>query len=357
MPISAVSFLRALVPAIGLSSAAMAAAVILQGVILFPQHLRTLREPPKVEIRRLMAFGSGQCAALLRLQTPLLVGELQNHALCACKLGPDETRPHRLPFDFTLWKVATSRVGSRMFLSSPEGNIYSHDPSLPQSMPRLLGNHPAGFADLECAHDGSIAIACNHGITTGWQYGTPLPLWQRTDTEFTCICFHPASLRLFCGLGTGNGVELDPLSGATLREFHTHWDTPIALDISADGQCIAALGDNGSCVVTDLQQNRRLWERHFPPPVAQPRFSPDGKLLLTPSPTRSPSLNVVSASTGELVAELKGATAEIAGIEVTSSGLVCAWDAAGSITVWNLASGALLHRFQLECLPEIKASS
>jgi hypothetical protein len=356
MPITPTSFLRALLPALGLSAASLAAAVILQGAILFPRQLWTLCEPPKIGILRVMPFSESGWAAVAVVRNTRRAGGLYRR-VCIQNFASGNARVDRLPFAFALWNAASSRSGDRLFVSTPEGDIYSLDLRSPQSSPQLLGTHPAGSVDLHCATDGSIAFATNQTVSSGWHFDQLNPSWQRTDIFVTSACFHPASPRLFCGLQTGQALELDPHSGATLREFRAHWTIPIALDVSADGKRIAALGDNGTCVVTDLERNQPLWERRFPLPFVCPRFSADGTLLLTPSPIRAPCVNVVSAQTGEPVKELTGAIAEIAGIAVTSSGLVYAWDAAGAISVWDLSSGALLHQYLLECLPETTASS
>jgi hypothetical protein len=56
---------------------------------------------------------------------------------------------------------------------------------------------------------------------------------------------------------------------------------------------------------------------------------------------------VLSTATGELLAELRGAEAEIVGIEVTTSGIVYAWDASGTLTAWDLATRTLFRQYNL----------
>jgi WD40 repeat protein len=344
--------IRALVTAIGLSVAALAAAVILQGTFLFPRQLQALLEGPQVVIRRLMPLENGGCVVLTNVRTSRLVGGFLEHSLCVHHGDPGKPDICQLACNFTLWNAAASRSGDRLFLSSPQGNIYSLDLCSSDCTPQILGTHPGGYVDLESAHDGSFAFTTNRSDAICWRPGRPTALWERTDIVVTSACFHPTSPRLFCGLDSGQCVELDPSTGATLHEFRVHWDLPIALDISADGKHLVALGNNGTCVVTDFERNQPLWEMQLLLPLVSPRFSPDGSLVLTASPQREPCVNVVSAATGELTTKLTGAKAEIAGLAVATSGLVYAWDSTGTITTWNLSSGALLHQFQLARLSD-----
>ncbi len=59
------------------------------------------------------------------------------------------------------------------------------------------------------------------------------------------------------------------------------------------------------------------------------------------------TVHVLPTTTGELLAELRGAKAQIAGIEVTASGIVYAWDISGTLTAWDLATRKLLRQFKL----------
>src|SRR5262245_19726946 len=120
------------------------------------------------------------------------------------------------------------------------------------------------------------------------------------------------------------------------------------MDVSRGASRLATLNHDGNFVVIDLATHQPLWRRKFPLPAAGPRFSPDGELVLAPSENRQPALLVLSAATGQKQAELSGARAEIAGIAVAENGVVYAWDHYGTITAWNVASGALLRQLSVE---------
>jgi hypothetical protein len=206
---------------------------------------------------------------------------------------------------------------------------------------------------MECTADASIVVVGNAARTSAWRRETGECLWQRADIEIISAHFHAPTNRLFCGLVGGRGVELDARSGATLDVFETHCSGSISLDVSVDGQRLAVLSHQGQCVVSDLETKQPLWAREIPAPGCDPRFSPDGNSVLMPPQRREPCVHVLSAATGELLRELRGASGEIAGIEVTSGGIVYAWDIFGGVTAWDLASGALVRQFSVTCSPNM----
>ena len=71
--------------------------------------------------------------------------------------------------------------------------------------------------------------------------------------------------------------------------------------------------------------------------LAWPYLSPAPPLALG---VRAPEVHALSTTTGEPLAELRGARAQIVGIEVTDSGILYAWDATGTLTTWDLAARA-----------------
>ena len=55
-----------------------------------------------------------------------------------------------------------------------------------------------------------------------------------------------------------------------------------------------------------------------------------------------------AAMMASVVGELTGARSEILGLAVSPQGAVYAWDFSGTVTVWDLASRALLFQFRPE---------
>jgi len=185
------------------------------------------------------------------------------------------------------------------------------------------------------------------GRISAWSSATTTTcLWQRSDISVVGAHFDPTS-RLFCGLVDGPCVELDRQTGATLQTFGARREAALALDVSPDGKYLATLGFHGQYAVTDLETGQELWSKHFALTGAGPRFSPDGRCVLTTAPARAPEVHVLSTATGELLAEMRGAKAQIAGIEVTDIGIVYAWDVSGTLTAWDLATRTIVRQFNL----------
>jgi outer membrane protein assembly factor BamB len=199
---------------------------------------------------------------------------------------------------------------------------------------------------MECTRDGSMVIAGDGGCISAWAVEAATCLWQRSDIR-VCGAHFDETSRLFCGLSEGPSVELHRQNGATLRTFGALREATLALDVSADGRYLATLGFHGQYVVTDLETGYELWSKSLPQTRVGPRFSPDGKCVLTAAPARAAEVHVLSTATGELLAELRGAEAEIVGIEVTTSGIVYAWDASGTLTAWDLATRTLFRQYNL----------
>ena len=340
--------------AIAVSVCVLAAAIAIQGVILFPRQLRALRDPPTVVIHRFFPLEQSGSAVLHVLHGSDFDSDKPLRGICKVEFNSDGPKARPIPVGFNPW-TATASSNGRIFATSADGKIYSLDVSSPLPSPRLLGTHPLGLIGvLQCSHDGSVAIAANHQFTTVWRYDQPTPLWQRADLNIMSVRFHSSS-RAFCGLSSGEIVAIDPCSGETTQSYHPHCGIPLSLDISQDGKQLAVIGDHGCCVVMDLETGQPLWKKRFPEPTVGPKFSPTGEILLAPREARA--VHVLSAATGELVTGLDGANAEITGLAVSEHGIAYAWDSSGVVTAWRLTSRSFLHQRCIECLPAKSPSS
>jgi len=339
--------------AIGLSAAVLAVFIVLQGTLLFPEYVETLRNPTKATVLRLSPSSDGQTTVVLLWHAPRVGLDAVTSTVGVWSVADSGCSFRKLPFAYSPFNAVAARSGRHVFASSKDGRVYALDLASPTSLPRLLGIHNERFLHtLECSHDGSIVIGTDGRILCAWRPIPPGRLWRRDDLDVTCAFFYGQRSRLFCGLTQGDVCELDGLTGATLRTFPSHCSCPLSLDFSADGTRLAALDHNGELVVGDLATNQPLWRRRFRPPVAGPRFSPDGELVIAPLESRRAALLVLSAATGQQLAELTGAKAQVAGIEVSENGVVYAWSFfSGTVTAWNIASGSLVGELSVECLP------
>jgi hypothetical protein len=334
--------------AFGLSLIAFALAVVLQGAILFPRAVVRSVHEDIATVRRLALASDGRRAVVLQMRAPIwsLGGFTTGLTVC------DTTRPAQggagLSFEFTPRLAA--QAGNRLFVSSLSGAVYATDiDELDQPLCHL-GTHAAGLLFfLECSPDGAYVVGSNRDLTTAWRRQAPHELWSRADLDVYSACFDARSERLFCGVNGGGVQELDIQTGATLRRTGTHCIDPVAIDVSPDAALLGTMSGLGEYVVSRVADGQPLWSMSFPMPAAAPKFTPDGRYVLAPPTSREGVLLVVAAESGELVAALRGAKAELAGIGASDSGLVYAWDHTGTFTAWELVSHRVVRQMRLPC--------
>jgi hypothetical protein len=340
--------LRRLAWAWGLSIMALAAAVAIQAGLLFPQDFQMLHEPHETSIRQFRLTADGKRAMVLLRHLPRVLLHEPRLDLHECELEENHRLIHDIDFGFIPWSMACARGTQQVFVGSRDGGLYCFDRISPTSRPRFLGRHVEGAPYLlECTPSGSRVIMGDTGCISAWSTATATCLWHRADINVVSAHFHSATGRLYCELNSGRCVELDWDTGATLCTIAEHREAAQSLDVSTDGRYLATLGFHGLYAVTDLESGREAWSMRLPMQGVGPRFSPDGRCVLTPAPAREAAVLVLSTTTGELLAELRGAKAQIAGIEVTTSGIVYAWDHSETLTAWDLATHKLLRQFKL----------
>ena len=352
------SLLIRLLLAVGLSAVILIVFIIIQGALFFPEHVKTLRTPAQTTIIRLSPISDGTSAVVLLRHQLCVTDDRLSTSVGVWSFDGGGCSFRKLPLNFTPFDAVGVRTGQRLFVSSQEGRLYVVDLNSPAPQLHLLGIHGEGFMPtLECSDDGSIVFAADRRVLAAWRPDPPALLWRRDDLDVNCACFSGQTSRLFCGMSGGNGCVLDGLTGKTLQAFRVHCSYPFAMDISASEARLAALNGDGTLIVSDLATNQPLWRKEFLRPAAEPRFSPDGEFLAAPSEDGKATLLVLSAATGQLHAELTGATSRIAGIAWLENRVVCAWDDSGTITAWNVTSRSLLRQFSVECLATNTGSS
>src|SRR4030095_5367367 len=156
------------------------------------------------------------------------------------------------------------RGGSRGpygFIATTAGDLYSLDLAA-RSAPVRLGQHQEKYAFfLGCTADGALLVASGFDGISCWDRAAARCLWRHSDIGLYNGTFVPGTKRFFAALETGPILELDASSVITLRELTNHCGSFIQLDISADGQRLAATNAFGACVVSELATGKSLWSR------------------------------------------------------------------------------------------------
>lgn len=328
-----------------LSIGMLLAAVGIHSTLLFPAHFQNACLPDQPQIIQFSAMADGQPPiGILRVWPRTLLHEPQ-FILQKWQAVGRTLSSQRIDVGVSPRVMACAPDANRVFVSSNSGELYFFELTGVTPRPQFLTRCDGFRSLLTCTHDGSLLIAGSHHGLIAWDPETTTRLWQRSDIEVSAA--HLSGNRLFCGLDAGPCLELDQLTGATLRTVDTRKERIISLTVSADAKYLATQRYHGLCTVADVQVGEELWSKRIPEPGVAPRFSPDGQAVLIAAPARAPVVHVVSAATGHLLAELHGAKAEIAGIDVTNDGIVYAWDTSGTLSVWDLTTRQLLHQRDL----------
>jgi DNA-binding beta-propeller fold protein YncE len=286
---------------------------------------------------------------LLLIRDPLILHDDRLRFTMAGFLTTAPNVPLPLPkVGFAPWSIAGASQAPFAFVASTAGDLYALDLGRNGASFVHFGRHQDPFPNvLACTDDAALVVAGNDTISC-WDRAAARCLWKRQDCGINHGMFLAGTRRFFAVLITGQIVEFDGQSGATVYELPKPPVSTIYFDITPGTHRLAAVDANGACVVSSVGERRPLWSRQFHVPPATPRFSPDGEILIANNEFLKTSVALLSADTGTLLGELTGAKNPIVGLAITPQGAVYAWDISGTVTVWDLASRALLFQFRLE---------
>jgi hypothetical protein len=332
--------------AFALSTVGLVVALALHAMLLFRSPVVRQLNVDATDVRSLSICDDG-CAALLLIREPGVLYKDSFRFSLAPFSTIDSPTPLRLPMaGLVPWRATGASRGPYGFIATTAGDLYSLDLAA-RSAPVRLGQHQEKYPFfLGCTADGALLVASGFDGISCWDRAAARCLWRHSDIGLYNGTFVPGTKRFFATLETGPILELDASSGITLRELTNHCGPFIQLDISADGQRLAATNTHGVCVVSELATGKPLWSRPTRIPEGTPRFSPDGSILMVPDQRGRPRVSLFSTASGDLLGELIGAQAAIVGLAVTPQGAVYAWDLSGTVSVWNLGSRRLRFQFQ-----------
>jgi WD40 repeat protein len=333
--------------AAGISATALAAAVVLQATFWWwsgtPGHAPLVN----ISVQNMVLLDGDRTALILFTAYPWALFE--NSGLKVADFydlsgkSPRRKEPlrHGIP-----WMIAGSPDGRYAFLCTQAGALYWFDVMITPRQLHYLGSHPNGYGQLlECSDDGALLLMTG-GVTTLWDRAAATLLWTRSGSEISSCSFWPGSHRLICGLATGDLVELDPATGLTLRQIDQLPTTVSSLSLSPDGQHVASCDSSGNCKVTELATGRCIWS-YGCRTMSVVRFAPDGQSLLVSHPRPGIDLALFSLDTGQPLATLDDLSWWIKEVRVTREGTAYIACVNGTITTWDLASGAVTSRFKV----------
>jgi WD40 repeat protein len=329
--------------AMSLSISALTTLILLHGCYFY--HAKAARESAlqAVSIRRFLPRHVNQRATIL-LNVHSVVGRDEKISLVAglydsttAILQPFEPRP-------SAWAcICTSRTGDG-FLSSDDGDLFWFDMAGDSREPVYFGNEPRGFPKwLDCPDDGAFVLLTGLDMSV-WDHRSQKMLWRQVDVKAFASLFVPHSHRLICGFESGDVLEIDPFTGGRVRLVGHYGSSVISLAISPDGGLLAVVNAKGICTVTNVETGCSLWTHRFSSSAGNVQFSSDGQTLLVANGAHHGGISLVGPTSGEITATLGDKSVSVVGLKVGGDGYAYAWNASGTITVWDLATKHIVRQ-------------
>lgn len=329
-----------LVQAMLLSSASVAAWVAIQGAAVFHGEVCSVFRPTGV-VRGLALFDEGRAAIFAGAVYSPVSGPGPVFVAGVYDLTTD---PPRLKHRFEgvdAWRVCAGRQHG--FVCARDGGLYVYDAHAPGPSLRRLGRHDFRLASvLQCPDDGSIVFVSSSApqrmlseddsslvhAAAAWDRQSGVRLWHRSDIAVSSSAFMPAGARMFVGLEGGAVLELEPASGATVRQIDRLPGRVCALSVAPGGDRLIFGDLYGNVAVTELSTGRRLWSRRHG--TIQCQFAWRGQNVVIATGSK---VALVCSQTGQSLAAI-GELRLVAGVATAASGEVYACDR-GNIVIWN----------------------
>jgi WD40 repeat protein len=234
-----------------------------------------------------------------------------------------------------------------------DGAIYLLDATRLTSESLNIDRHSGGVIALACSTDGKCLVSQGSSDLRAWDLTTSTELWRRTDVAPFCFTLAPDSQTAFIANLVGEAMQIDLHTGRTLHTFTRVSSIIVQLAISPGGDKLAILSSSGRLQMLDVSTGSTLWEQPIQIPAHQAParvalFSPSGESLVTTSYENGNSLILWDALTGRRLRELHGHYRIVHGGEFTATGELRSWSADGTIRVWDLPTGAMLHAVALQ---------
>ena len=343
-----------LFPALGASFAAVVVISAVQGAILFHRELLAALGPPDCSIGRVSLVDNDRAALIRFAVVPAHENVPLKHMVGICGLSSEPPSFEIVCPDLTPHRVVAASLGSWMYIATHRGEIYGLDLQVQPWRPIHLGRHDhSHVAVLECSEDGSIIIAAAQNTLIAWDRGTKHALWRRDGLRVFCCAFVPGAARVVCGLDSGEVLELDAHTGATLRKLaeHDRWVNEVAISPRSD--YVATVDLDNRLMVIDVARGRQVWSRVLRKFVrgipseapVRPVFSASGDILALVDSVGGEKVLFVRPADGLVLNSRAHTGFSIKGLAMAKNGTCYWWDYGGTVTEWRPGAEAAIRRF------------
>ncbi len=337
-----IPFLRSMLrPLLG-ALAAVAGLILVEGAVLmrlgYDWGYLLVRDPYRAihPIDFAVCDGGRKGLCLVRA-VPRDPGDYYRHRIVVHDLV-SATAPVQVPWPQPEIRVVVA-IGhtSLGLVGCASGDLYQLDTASPHTPPQFFGRHEPGYLDsLACSADGRYVLSLGGKCLCVWEVASRKVIWRRTDVPFSCAVFHPHSLHMAAGLPDGAIVQIDALSGATLKSIASIDRLVFESEFSSDGQSLLAISET-TLALLDWQTGAARWSR--PHRSSRIALSPAGDWVASYrfAFDQGPLVLLFDAQTGKQAAAMTGHRYLILGVKFSPDGLLYSWSLDGTIRQWNAA--------------------
>ena len=321
--------------AVGASVSMVMALVAMEYVVLVWIRPDSFQNPLGSQITDFAISDNGEIGAFILADT----GDMANREIRRYRVGFVDLRhgkPHGglLTLSSTPKRVLKCDGQSGLFIGCWDGSIAYVDSRFETSEPvRFAPQADCLVTNLLYARESKAVIVCGESITAR-QADTGELLWQRHFAEHRAMAIDDFGKSLYCGLASGEVLQIDPASGHLQRVCAEHDHEVLQLTVSPSGDYLASVLKTGVVVMTRLIDSKVVWKGRAST-TCEPAFSVDGTRLVIADYTTQRRLLVIDARSGVQLFAL-GEHKGVFGVRRGANGNVYSWGSDGCIVAWDL---------------------
>lgn len=314
-------------------------AIAVEAIVMFAIQPNTFRKSLGTSIVSFDLADGGKVSAVIHSRSIFESYDQPDFSLATCGATSAATIFRVLPSQARPKCVVGHPLLPRFYVGTWDGGIYALDITDQGASCRRVGQHPEKFiTQLRCSPDGNLVVATGYKLTVAWDAPSRELLWHGPQGVL-CLAFAAQAPRLFCGLKSGEIVELDLKTGAALATIPAQSAPLLAISVSPQGEHVASVTVAGSLVLSHIASRSVAWSARQTVATC-PTFLDDGKSVLTAEFDGDREFLVLrGVESGERKASLRP-TEPISRIVSRGDDTFYAWGLDGPVRKWRIQGTA-----------------